>query len=185
MTMMKKMSKIRYLCAPFIPNNRQSAIFWACFILFVIVPFVSCLALEFGSYDHAAYLQYCNAKAFEEKYAAKECWSCDIIAILMDVMIDVIERISSTALSLAKIILIYGSALWLAMFFLKSLSAAKAQDPAQVLTAVFTFMFKVALVYVLVVDYGFSTLIEWIVNPLLSIGLDIGSEFSYWAGGGA
>ena len=87
----------------------------------------------------------------------------------MDTMINIVQNISKAAIELANLILIYGSAIWIGVFFLKSLSSATAQDPTQVLTALFTFMFKVALVYVLVVEGGFVDLVNWIVNPLLSI----------------
>jgi len=170
---------------PFSKHLNRFALELACVILLVILPVISCYAQEalFSSYDHAAYLEYCNATAFEAKYGATECWSCDVVSILMDTMIDIVQKISPTATDLAKVILIYGAAVWLALFFLKSLSSATAQDPTQTLTALFTFMFKIALVYILVIDYGFATLIEWIVNPLLSIGIDIGTEFGNWAGG--
>lgn len=183
--MKKKVNRARYFFAPLFRHNNHFALGFACLVLLVVLPAVTCHAQEalFSTYSHDAYLEYCNAAAFEQKYSASACWSCDIVAILMDVMINVIQNISSTALRLAKIILIYGSALWLAMFFLKTLSSATAQDPSQTLTTLFTFMFKVAFVYVMIIDFGFANLIEWIVNPLLSIGIDIGSAFGNWSGG--
>ena len=46
------------------------------------------------------------------------------------------------------------------------------QDSAKVLDDAFAFMFKVAFIYVLIAG-GVANIINWIITPLLSIGMDV------------
>jgi hypothetical protein len=62
------------------------------------------------------------------------------------------------------------------MYFLKSVSSFATQDPAKILDGLFSFMFKWAFAFT-IVNMGIDSLVEEIVNPLLSIGMDIGTEF--------
>lgn len=132
-----------------------------------------------AGYNHNEYLEFCNYETFEKKYATglSGCWSCAIVHWLMNAMVTAIIALSDPVLELSKLILNLGAAIWLAMFFLKSLGSFTVQDPAKIIDAVLTFMFKWALVFTLI-HFGIDEIVGQIINPLLSIGMDIGTEFS-------
>ena len=135
--------------------------------------------VEFGdTYDPNEYQEYCNVEKFNKKYegADASCWSCDIITMMTDYMLSAANILSNASIELGKIILLIGAAIWLAMYFLKSLGSLTEQDPARVLDGAFTFMFKMALVYILLFNGGFLAIVDYIVNPILRIGSDIGKD---------
>lgn len=146
---------------------------------------IFCLCILFlpslceAGYDHNEYLKFCNSETFEKKYETglSGCWSCAIVHWLMNAMVTAIIALSDPVLELSKLILNLGAAIWLAMFFLKSLGSFTVQDPAKIIDAVLTFMFKWALVFTLI-HFGIDEIVGQIINPLLSIGMDIGTEFS-------
>ena len=149
-------------------------------VFFVLCPIQSHAALvEFGdTYDPNEYQEYCNVEKFNKKYegADASCWSCDIITMMTDYMLSAANILSNASIELGKIILLIGAAIWLAMYFLKSLGSLTEQDPARVLDGAFTFMFKMALVYILLFNGGFLAIVDYIVNPILRIGSDIGKD---------
>ena len=67
------------------------------------------------------------------------------------------------------------------MYFLKSLGSLAEQDPAKVLDGAFMFMFKMALVYVLLYNGGLLNIVDYIVNPILEVGMEIGSSLEHLA----
>lgn len=150
--------------------------FSLCF-LFIAFTSSSAHAIAFESYSDGAYQEACDIDKINEKYAPDKCWSCDIIRLMIDKMTKVIVAISGAPIALGETILLWGAAIWLALYFLKSVSAFAAQDPRKVLDGAFIFMFKVALIFVLLHNLGFETIVEYIVNPILKIGMDIGTAF--------
>lgn len=143
---------------------------------FVIV----CLVLLFTNSAYAVdeeFLEYCVGDYFESKYASASCWSCDIIKVLMNSMMNLAKTLFDVIKEISVLVLQLGGAIWLAMYFMKSLSSLAAQDPAKVLDGAIMFMFKWALVYA-VIFAGLDTIMEYIVNPLLSIGFDVGMELA-------
>ena len=147
--------------------------------LFIVLPAYAGILPDFldGSYSDSTYHEVCNLDRINEKYSASACWSCDIIRMMTEGMSAVIVDIVGSTITLAEIILLWGSAVWLAVYFLKSVSAFAAQDPSKVLDGAITFMFKAGFIYVLIHNFGFEELVDKIVNPLLKIGMDIGSSF--------
>ena len=132
-----------------------------------------------AEYDPEAYLAACNIDEYNKKYSEEgSCWSCDIIQVLMKSMTSAAQSLGALVTSLGMQILLVGAAVWLAIYFLKSLASPAQQDPAKVLDGAFTFMFKVALVYILI-SGGVAGLAGQVVNPLLSIGMDIGTTFNH------
>lgn len=121
--------------------------------------------------------EYCLGDAFDEKYSDAGCWSCDVVKVLMSAMMKVTNSLFTVIQDLCKRILEVGAALWLALYFLKSLSSFAAQDPAKVLDGALMFMFKWAVMYTLIFG-GMDMIMSYVVNPLLSIGFDIGKEFA-------
>lgn len=153
--------------------NRKLVIFGIFCLCVLFLP-----SLCEAGYDHDEYLEYCNSTTFDGKYEKGEegCWSCAVVHWLMDAMVTAIIALSGPIMELSKLILNFGAAIWLAMFFLKSLGSFTVQDPAKIIDAVLTFMFKWALVFMLI-HLGINEIVGQIVNPLLSIGMDIGTEF--------
>ena len=115
--------------------------------------------------------------AIQKKYDEGGCWSCDIIFTLMKSMTEVAGFIFDASSELAKLILGGGACIWIAAYFLKALGSFATQDPAKVIDGLLTFCFKVLLMYVLI-DSGIDSIVNYIVNPLLSIGFDIGETFA-------
>ncbi len=127
------------------------------------------------------YTKYCGNKAINKKYNDAGCWSCDIIYTLMMSMTKVAGMIFSATSQLSMVILGLGSAIWLASYFLKALGSFATQDPAKVIDGVLVFAFKITVIYAMIVS-GIDMIVYYIVNPLLSIGYDIGEVFSSGAG---
>ena len=126
------------------------------------------------SYSIETYLSYCGHEHFEAEYNSSDaaCWPCTVIDALLNSLFYTVNKMISVVNDLAKIILLYGAAIWLAVYFLKSVSAMVTQDSAKVLDDAFAFMFKVAFIYVLIAG-GVANIINWIITPLLSIGMDV------------
>lgn len=164
-------------------SHFKKALVAFCFVVVLLTPQTSYSALinidVGGAYSQDEYLKYCGPEHFDEKYSAAStsCWSCNLIQRLMECMTTTANTLSKNTQELGLLILIWGSALWLAAYFLRSLGSATAQDPAKVLDGAITFMFKVALIYILI-DLGLPEIVDKIVNPLLSIGFDIGQGFA-------
>ena len=160
----------------FFISHRRMIIFSLCFFIVLFASF-SAEAIALESYSDSDYHEACNIENINAKYSASACWSCDIIHLMADKMSRVVVAISAAPILLGETILLWGAALWLAVYFLKSVGAFAAQDPAKVLDGAFKFMFKVAFVYVLIHNLGFETIVDYIVNPILKIGMDIGITF--------
>jgi len=163
----------------FAQNNRQTIIFGVCFLL-TLLPALSSYGITIGpEYDPEEYKKYCNIEDFTNKYDGPNagCWSCSIIHLMMKIMVTTASVIVNATITLGKTILLWGSAVWLAAYFLKSVTAFTAQDPAKNLDAIIVFMFKVTIVYLLIYDGGFAYMVDKVVNPLLQIGMDIGTDF--------
>lgn len=127
------------------------------------------------------FLKYCSAEVFDKKYQSADCWSCDIIKILINSMMKVTRILFKEIQSLSILILQLGGAIWLAVYLLKSLSSLAAQDPAKVMDGMLMFMFKWGFIYTIIFA-GLDTIMEYIVNPLLSIGFDVGMSIANVAG---
>lgn len=123
------------------------------------------------------FLEYCLGDVFLKKYQDAECWSCDIIKILIKSMMEITNKLYKEIKELCVIILQLGGAIWLALYFMKSLGSFATQDPAKVIDGALNFMFKWAFVYAIIAG-GMDVIMEYIVNPLLSIGFDVGMEFA-------
>lgn len=175
------MTDTRNKITAFLRNN-HSLIALIVYVLLALCPMQSHAALvEFGdTYDPNEYQRYCNVEEFRRRYEGDQatCWSCSIISEMTDTMLSAANVLSNATINLGKVILLIGAAIWLAMYFLKSLGSLTEQDPARVLDGAFTFMFKMALVYILLYNGGFLAILDYIVNPILQIGWDIGTELN-------
>ncbi|MCM1323642.1 MAG: hypothetical protein NC218_05730 [Acetobacter sp.] len=127
------------------------------------------------------FLTYCVGEKFLEKYKEAECWSCDIIKIMMNAMMTITEKLYQRIKELCLLILQIGGAIWLALYFMKSLGSFAAQDPAKIIDGALTFMFKWALIYAIILG-GMDVIMDYIVNPILSIGFDVGAQFAKGSG---
>ena len=124
------------------------------------------------------YLNYCGQAVYNRKYRNAGCWSCDLVTILMSGGVGAVNRIYERVLvDFAAQLLNICGAIWIAVFMLKTLGSFAAQDPGKVLDALFNFMFKWAIAFT-VIHGGLANIVVWIVQPLLSIGFDIGAELT-------
>ncbi len=120
----------------------------------------------------------CRMEIFDRKYGENAtCWSCNIIFSLLSAFLKVAQILYDSILDICKLIIQLGGAVWIALFFLKSLGSMAAQDPMKIMDALFVFMFKWAFVYALLLA-GIDELIGMVVSPILSIGFDIGTTFT-------
>lgn len=119
----------------------------------------------------------CKATIFRQKYAQAGCWSCNIISTLLSAFLTISQILFESFVDLSEILIQVGGAIWIAVFFLKTLGSMSAQDPMKVMDALFLFMVKWAFVYALIIA-GIDEIIGMIVNPILSIGFDIGTTFT-------
>ncbi len=147
----------------------------------VIAMFLLFIATNAYADPDAEYLEYCTSEVFDRKYEEGGCWSCDVVAVIMRNMLAMITVLFDAMVELCELILVFGVAIWLAIYFLKSLGSFAAQDPAKVIDGALLFMFKWALVYALISE-GIGEILRYIVSPLLSIGIDVGNIFSIGAG---
>ena len=134
-------------------------------------------SINFGaSYDRLEYLQYCSAEKYAEKYSRQSCWSCEIIDAMFDGMKTAVVKIYKKIQPLCLLILPLGFAIWLAMYLLKALGSFATQEAGKLLDGIMISIFKVSLVYV-IISLGVNELVQDIVTPFLSIGMDIGNGF--------
>ncbi len=162
---------------PFVQLDFRRFVFIVCLILLFLLPRISSAALvNLGDeYSESDYKEYCNVVKFNEKYSPENsCWPCSVINSLTDTLFETVNDMINTVNNLAKLILLLGAAIWLAIYFLKSVSSLATQDSAKILDGALSFMFKVAFMYVLV-NGGIANIISWIITPLLSIGMDVSS----------
>ena len=159
-------------------------LFLGLMLLVITANSAECALVNIGAeYNHNEYLQYCSPAKYKAMYeaAASDCWSCNIIDAMFDGFKGVIVILTEKLAPLCRIILTLGGAIWLAMYLLKSLGSFAVQNPGKVLDGLTVFLFKIAFVYVVVMA-GIDDIVDMVINPLLSIGMDIGKQFSGWAG---
>lgn len=126
----------------------------------------------------AEFRAHCRISLFNRKYGDNApCWSCNIIFSLLTAFLNAAKIMYDSFLTISELILQLGGAIWLAIYLLKSMGSMAAQDPMKVLDGMFTFMFKWALIYALIVA-GIDELIGMIISPILSVGFDIGTTFT-------
>ena len=123
------------------------------------------------------YTEHCLKDNIEESSSSAGCWSCGIIFSLMVNLSSAAETLYKSICAISADILIYGGAIWVAVYLLKALGSFAAQTPGKVLDGLVTFMFKWALAYAAVVS-GIDAVAELIVSPLLDIGFTIGKQFA-------
>ena len=130
----------------------------------------------FASAD-AHFREHCSIEKFNQKYDNSSCWSCNIIFSLLNAFLHVSTLLYDGMKEISTLVLKLGGAIWIALFFLKSLGSLAAQDPMKVLDGLFLFMFKWAFIYALVIS-GIDEIVGMIISPILSVGFDIGSTFT-------
>ncbi len=145
-----------------------------CFLSFVtfVVVFLN-YKYCFAAAD-AEYREYCLSDKFTGKYENAECWSCDVVTSLMVGMTNAASILGGTVLALSKELLLYFGAIWIAVYFLKSLGSFAKQDPGKILDGLFVFMFKWSIAYAMVY-FGMEYITGYIVDPLIGLGVDIGT----------
>ena len=131
---------------------------------------------------------YCHAEADEEYTEAclkdklnesdnAGCWSCQVVQTLMLGLTNVTGVLYDAIKEISELVLLYGGAIWIACYFLKTLGSFAAQTPGKVLDGLMIFIFKWALCYT-AIYVGLDSIVNYIVQPLLDIGYSIGTEFN-------
>ena len=114
----------------------------------------------------------CNIADMQKMYQST-CYSCKIILTLITSFMNACSKVYDLSREAGSKILVIGSLLWLAAFALKLVSAFTNQEPMQIVNTLFTFMFKVAVAYI-VMNAGIGAIIDLFINPLLGAGADYG-----------
>ena len=125
----------------------------------------------------AEYRKFCLSDEFTNKYENADCWSCDVVLSLMQGVTKAAGILAGNVQALSKVILLYFGAIWIAVYFLKALGSFAQQDSTKLLDGLLNFMFRWCISYFLVY-YGIEVIVEYMVNPLLSIGVDVGSAIA-------
>lgn len=120
---------------------------------------------------------HCDISIFNKKYDNGNCWSCGIIYSLLNAFLEVSKILYNSMKEISTLVLKLGGAIWIAVFFLKSLGSIAAQDPMKIMDGLFMFMFKWAFVYAIIIS-GIDEIVGMIISPILSVGFDIGTTFT-------
>lgn len=161
--------------ALFVKKHLYRLVLVCSLVMFLIFPRTgNCVTISLSTYSSEEYVEKCSAKHFDDKYSSKEasCWSCRVVNEINNALLSSAELIISPIIELSKLILLLGAAIWIALYFLKSLSSLATQDTAKNLDGVLPFMIKVAVMYLLI-DGGIAEIISWIIQPLFGIGMDV------------
>ena len=71
--------------------------------------------------DHDDYIEHCFSENIDKaQNGESDCWSCDIILAMMTASMMVIKALYDPIQDLCEIIIQFGGAIWLALYFLKS-----------------------------------------------------------------
>ena len=126
---------------------------------------------------HQQYIEACVKNILEKQEDDAGCWSCQVVLTLMQGLTNTTNTLYEAIRAISETVLLYGGAIWIACYFLKSLGSFAAQTPAKILDGLFIFVFKWTLCYAAVVS-GLDGIVELIVHPLLDLGYSIGTEFN-------
>ena len=152
-------------------NNNLCGFSVFCAVLFICF---SCFADEGPD---KIYKEACIDGILEKQEDDAGCWSCQVVLTLMQGLTSAAQTLYSAIRSISETVLLYGGAIWIACYFLKTLGSFAAQTPGKVLDGLMVFIFKWALCYAAVTS-GLDGIVEYIVQPLLDIGYSIGTGFN-------
>ncbi|MBQ8750920.1 MAG: hypothetical protein IJZ30_04725 [Alphaproteobacteria bacterium] len=143
------------------------------------VVFCATLFVSFYCYAEAdeEYIKECLQKELNKSTDNAGCWSCQVVQTLMQGLTNVTGVLYEAIRSISETVLLYGGAIWIACYFLKTLGSFAAQTPGKVLDGLMIFVFKWSLCYA-TIYVGLDGIVEYIVQPLLDIGYSIGTEFN-------
>lgn len=123
----------------------------------------------------------CNMEAIREEYfghneeeAEEKCWYCRMVIIMTNAFLQAAATTLPVTQELGYLILKLGFCIWLAIFFLKQLSAMNGLTPGKMLQEIMVMGFKCAFAYYAIKD-GLPFIKDYILNPILITGTDIGS----------
>lgn len=103
----------------------------------------------------------------------QNCPSCGVIKLLTESFMGAADKAQPMMTSAGTIFLLIGSAIWLGLFAIKSVSAFTTQEPSDIVNSLLTFLFK-AFVALAFINYGMSAVKQYFVEPVLEAGADYG-----------
>ena len=109
-----------------------------------------------------------------EEEAEEKCWYCRMVIIMTNAFLQAAATTLPVTQELGYLILKLGFCIWLAIFFLKQLSAMNGLTPGKMLQEIFMMGFKCAFCYY-ALDMGTDFVTTYILNPIVITGTDIGN----------
>ncbi len=107
------------------------------------------------------------------------CWSCLVVEKLTSAFMSAAEKAYSLAQKAGIIVLKIGALLWILMWGLRNVSSFTQIEPANILSELFKFLFKIMLAYIFIVS-GLKMIGIYFINPIMGLGAKIAE--SYWEG---
>lgn len=101
------------------------------------------------------------------------CYSCIVIETLVSAFTTAGAKAYGASRQLANAVLVIATALWLAMYILKSVSSFTSVEPMKMINDIFVQLFKVMVAFV-VVNAGIDVIVQYTIEPILNTGLDFG-----------
>ena len=114
----------------------------------------------------------CDISKMQEQYT-KHCISCPTVATIISVFLEVGADSYPLMRSAANTILGIMSVLWIALYFLKKLSAFTPIELPEMMQELSIFFFKI-LVAAVGINGGISVILYYTLDPIISFGSDFG-----------
>jgi hypothetical protein len=122
----------------------------------------------------------CVTQNYKNMY--KICYPCTIVGTLISSFTQTAGNTYDVMRSLANVILVIGTVLWLAMYVLKNISAFTTAEPMRMLQDIFVQLFKVFIATV-IVNAGLDVIVAYTLVPILNTGTDFGAAVLDTVGG--
>lgn len=123
----------------------------------------------------------CNKQYLEDKYIGQnnannqeKCWYCRVVIIMTNAYLKATEQALPVVKDLGLLVVKLGFAIWLALFILKQISSIGGITPGKMLQEILTMGFKCAFAHFAIKD-GLTFITNYILNPILITGTDIGN----------
>ena len=105
------------------------------------------------------------------------CWSCLVVEKLTSAFMKAAEKAYDLAQNAGFIVLKIGAVLWILLWGLRNVSSFTQLEPANILSELFKFLFKVLLAYMFIAS-GLKMVGTYFINPIMGFGAKIAE--AYW-----
>lgn len=126
--------------------------------------------------EHTCSEAFIKSMYYGEDYetSKSKCWYCRVVIVMTNAYLQAAESSIPTTVELGHLILKLGFVIWLAIFLLKQLSSMSQITPGKMLQEILIMAFKCAFSYY-ALDMGTDFITNYILNPIMITGTDIGS----------